>query len=356
MRYPEIIVLCRQIKEYLAVFFGLRKRSNQLKTKLQLASGETLDKIINTVEISLQELGILSDNSRFEDLGGANNLGFLLHRTELKKLTWVTKFAYSEEIAREDYFLQWHQKNVLTQHAIAPVLKVIGVLGDSNVRFMTMEALNSPNKISFAEIVELYVKLQSVGELFIRQHHNANGFPKMTGGSRIRDLLLTLICQFGTPSSQQYIQVFFDQRKKINPLHSKEIEVIQEKVEKYLVQFGKLDESMIGLVHGDYKAANMMRDNYGNLKLVDFQYYQVGVRVWDLAFFMSKQKKHFDIIYYELKSLTSFSVEENRLLILCFILAAMLHLTPSTFKYKYKFHISPALNKLQRDVQHKECH
>lgn len=341
--------------ERVRTFFADRLRfgahRNQLKEQLEQASGQRVESIIDTVESALKGQAIPLVESRFADLGGANNLGFLLHRTAPKnKPLWVTKLAYADMVVREEYFFQWHQANIMQGQSIAPTLKVIGSLDDSNIEFMTMESLYPPGKIGLVDAIDLYGKMQAVSKLFVKQHLNNKKLPKMAGGSRIRDLLLSLVCQFGTQASQQYVKVFFEQRKQVNPQHRSEIEIVEKTVEQFLVKFGQPDNSMLGLIHGDYKAANMMRDIDGNLKLVDFQYYQVGVRVWDLAFFMSKQKRDFDDVFFELNSLIDFSDKERQLLLCCYILAVMLHLAPTNFKKKYKHHLSPALRELHKNV------
>jgi hypothetical protein len=342
-----------KVVAFLADRLGCKAHRNQLQKQLEQASGQSLVKIIDIVECALETQGKTSFESRLEDLGGANNLGFLVHRSEPQmKPLWVTKFAYADMVVREEYFLQWHQANIIESQAIAPALKGIGSLGDSNIEFMTVETLYPPGKIGLADAVALYAKMQAVGELFVSQHGGENPFPQMTGGSRIRDLLLSFVCQIGKPASRYYVQDFFEQRRQVNPQHRREIDAVEETVSQFLDTVGRPDDSMLGLIHGDFKAANMMRDAHGNLKLVDFQYYQIGVRVWDLAFFMSKQKRSFDDIFSELHSHRDFSDKERSLLLCCYVLAVMLHLAPSNFKYKYRHHLQPAADELQRGIFH----
>ncbi len=340
-----------RVRKFFADRLRFGAHRNQLKEQLEQASGQRVESIIDTVENALVGEAVPLVESRFAGLGGVNNLGFLVHRIAPKnKPLLVTKLAYADMVVREEYFFQWHQANIMESQSIAPALKVIGSLGDSSIEFMTMEALYPPGKVGLIDAVELYRKMQAVSKPFVRQHITGKQFPQMAGGSRIRDLLLSLVCQFGTQSSQQYIKGFFEQRKQSIPQHRREIEVVEKTVRPFLVKFGRPDDSILGLIHGDYKAANMMRDIDGNLKLVDFQYYQVGVRVWDLAFFMSKQKRDFDDAFFELNSLIDFSGKERQLLLCCYILAVMLHLAPTNFKKKYKHHLSPALRELHKNV------
>jgi len=73
---------------------------------------------------------------------------------------------------------------------------------------------------------------------------------------------------------------------------------IEEALSKIRLNIGTVEKESLGFVHGDFKPSNMMLSRKGNLKLIDFQYWCYGIRVWDLAFFYQNKKKGLSRLYW----------------------------------------------------------
>lgn len=119
------------------------------------------------------------------------------------------------------------------------------------------------------------------------------------------------------------------------PSYSDELSHIQSVINLNYKLLKDVDASLIGFVHGDFKKSNMMLDSKKELKLIDFQYYCQGIRVWDLAFYFSKSKLSFSkglgIVLDKLPS-----ENEKQYLAFLYIFALLLHSKESAFE-KDKF-------------------
>ncbi|MCF6346496.1 MAG: phosphotransferase [Thiomicrorhabdus sp.] len=325
--------------------FGIQQRLNRNAkqlTVLQKKSHLSLKEIIQKIdaEISSKIPHSSGLTTKYEQLGGANNFGFLRHALMPEtNCSWVTKFALSEMLTRERFLLQWHQKQVLPQMQFAPKWLTSGVLGDSNISFMVTECLTSVKSPSFQQVTELYSRSQQGGEVF----QNPEAVPVLEPGSRIRDILVNLVCQFDSPKAKTFLDHYFLERKKQLPLFQAQMDWIEEALSKIRLNIGTVEKESLGFVHGDFKPSNMMLSRKGNLKLIDFQYWCYGIRVWDLAFFLSKQKKGFEQTVLVLITLLELSEQEKKLLIFHYVIAVLLHPKSKQFKWQFTHQILPAL-------------
>lgn len=100
---------------------------------------------------------------------------------------------------------------------------------------------------------------------------------------------------------------------------------------------------MYGLVHGDFKKKNIMADEKGNYKVIDLQYFTYGIRIWDLAFYYSKDSRGFEEIYHKLLQNFSWTKIESATFIVFYIIASILHIKTKNCQKIVKFKLDPAI-------------
>ena len=107
-----------------------------------------------------------------------------------------------------------------------------------------------------------------------------------------------------------------------------------------------------GLVHGDFKWQNIMHSpNESGYRMIDLQYYTVGIRLWDLAFFYAKQTLPISDILRLFNIYYPCSLFERRLFSFLYILVAILHLKPKRAKGLVCEKVLPALEILSKDYE-----
>lgn len=340
------------------VLFDLKRRVNRkfkVLDALQQQSNLPFEVIVSKVEaIILAKIGVVDLTTHYKMLGGSNNLGFLSHEWPSQallqtlpqtKCCWITKFALNEMLKRESFFLQWHQINVATKKQFAPEWLTAGKLGESNVSFIVTERLTPIKSPSFKQVAELYRACKAGGGIF----QTTKTLPLLESGSRIRDVLLHLVSQFDSPEAKVFLGQYFGERKGLLLAYQTEIEQIQKTLDKAFLVIGTIKQESLGFVHGDFKASNMMLCNEKRLKLIDFQYWCYGVRVWDIAFFLSKQKMSFDQTVPVFMHFLTLSEQEKKLLVFFYTMAVLLHPKPKQFKWQFKNQLLPALTVLNNE-------
>lgn len=328
-------------------------RNVESVTLLQKQSHQSLGTIVQQVEMAILSKTNDSVNltSEYKMLGGANNFGFLSHTltpntkgAKGEKGHWVTKFTLIDMVKRESFFLQWHQAHIELKKQFAPEWLATGQLGDSTISFMVMECLDPIKSPDFQQVAELYQRCQKGKAIF----QKIDSVPVLESGSRIRDVLVNLVCQFDSPNAKLFLKNYFVERKAQLLNFEKEMDEIQDTLNESLKEIGTVENEALGFVHGDFKASNMMVSAESILKLIDFQYWCYGIRVWDLAFFLSKQKTSFQKTVLVFIELLDLSEQEKKLMMFTYVIAVLLHPKSKQFKWQFKHQISPALAYLQK--------
>jgi hypothetical protein len=256
---------------------------------------------------------------------------------------WVTKIASEKLMLRERLFLEWHQDTLGSGSTFAPAFIGHGLINRSDLGFLTMESLRPIKSVNSDQLFKLYSNCAHGQKLFKEGLLQAS--PDLESGTRIKDILMSLVCDFESESARTYIKQFFTERINTLPEHSDVLATIQTEIEKCYEILKPVDESLLGFVHGDFKVSNMMMDSSHQLKLIDFQYYCRGIRVWDLAFYFSKSKKSFsDTLEPFLNKLSTRS--ERQYLVFFYIFAVLLHPKQKVFKQKKLTHALTVLKKL----------
>lgn len=290
--------------------------------------------------------------SKFVDLGGSNNLGMI---TQYSKITsvpfYTTKLEPTYLAERELAFLEW-QGNYLDQKKyVAPRLICNQRIFESEYSALTMEYLYTPNVYETDAILSLYKKL---GELTsnlcqIKGAACDSGKPNfpLKAETKITRIIKYVVTQLHEPSAYIYIEKYLHNRKNVldvKPGSYKEL-LSFVKNSKKLVENFDYDRNY-GLFHGDFKQTNIMSNHAGELRVIDLQYYNYGARLWDMAFYCSKEDASFGELFNLYIRPLKVSTEEAHIFVLLFVIASLLHVRKSTVKKILHMKVLPAIQSL----------
>ena len=333
------------------VRFYYRWRDKKYISKIELESKYSLNQIIEIIQKQSQVVLRPTINivSEYRFLGGSNNLGFFLMTDEhTHRVLFVAKIASKDLISREMLFIKWHKETINSQDAFAPQYLTSGRIPETRIEFLVTEKLIPVKHITLDSTFNLYKNAAKANE-FIKTQFETNESMSLKAGSHIRDFLLNLVIQFKTRESKTFINTFFAERKRLLPQFVDDLSSVEDNINLIYQKINSEDPSLWGFVHGDFKKANMMEDSDGNLKLIDFQYNCYGVRVWDLAFYLSKDKRSFESSVINVLNLLS-NQNERDFLLFYYVLALLLQPNIKTFKNTFNNKIRLALNLLNSGV------
>lgn len=339
-------VTVNKFKSFFNHLFGRFKAVDEQSELMLKKIGLNKTDLIAKVEAPILAKVCDSVKSSFTLLGGSNNLGFLLHQCEQSKQTLISKMAYSSLLKREKDFLEWHKNAIAVDNEFAVNLVASGHLNRANeIEWITTEKLERVKKPSAQQVIDLYLKSAAGKGFFKMQELNEAGFE---GGSRIRDVLINLVSNTEIQSSQRYLKNFFQQRIDLMPQFEKDLLVCLTVMQDLHSDiYANITNAELGFVHGDFKASNMLQTKEKKLRLIDFQYYCLGFREWDLAFYLSKTQKSFNQLLNEFNSVLSDKPSVQRF-VFFYILANLLHPKPERFFKIFSNKINPAILSIQQ--------
>ncbi|WP_160326781.1 phosphotransferase family protein [Thiomicrospira sp. WB1] len=259
------------------------------------------------------------------------------------QLDWLTKLAPPEALNRERFFLDRLGQQVAGSDWV-PKLVSDGALVEGVLAQLTTERL-LPAKVTLDDAMRLYQKMGDLGGGVFNQDGilSQGDYPPLKGGTPIRDMIVHWVKQPQSGPGRVFLQGFFERLKQRCPENIASIDEVQAKLLAFLQSAPPLDASAFGLIHGDFKPANILFDAQYQPKLIDCQYFEYGLRLWDLAFFLSKQKKPLGHFMEPMAQALNWSQQERRWLAVCYVLAVCLRLNPSNFDKQWARFLRPAL-------------
>ncbi len=304
----------------------MRKRK-QLETVLETSIASTQQ----TIEQALIEnLGIQLDiESSYNGLAGMNNIGIFTHKLKNHKNIFAISKLQKTAGARREYTFQCWQKNNL-DNMLAAKAFLLGSFRNEHYSWVTSEALHIPKSFPDSGIRSLFDRLNVPDEKLTKLSIDGRLESLRTaleGNTKIKSILVSLVCQLETEDAKQFTIEFFQERKMLLECSSGLYDNINELIHMYFSHIFEDDISfMYGLIHGDFKKQNILADKQSNLKVIDLQYFTYGVRIWDLAFYYSKDKREFSIIYSLLLRSFTWTKIERETFIIFYLIASSLHL------------------------------
>lgn len=333
----KLKTIAKRFKSYL-----LKKR---VESCFEFSVDELLDQINFQLRSLLPRLGIVG--GQFVNLGGFNNTGMLLHNSNSGDLKAFTKIQMSDLAEREWRFLAWQAKHFNNQISAQPYLN--GVVVGGRLGWLTTEPLWPAGTIQFSELELLYSRLGVCNEKldYLSLTGKKEGLASdISDDTKIKSLLVHLVSGSGSEKNIRYMEDYYDSRSKVLS------GVISKRYYLDILEFiYQSDEIVKGLVHGDFKRQNIMRDDSGCLKVIDLQYYTYGRRVWDLAFYFSRIDCNVGEVFKLLTGSKYFTSSEIKAFFIFYIVACSISVKNKKINKVRGLMIKPALQALNHFEQ-----
>jgi hypothetical protein len=326
----------------------LKRWSNAYKNQIKKRQ---LEKLIGTNLISLIKSceDVIFDNtservySKFRDLGGVNNHGMLMHYSiENNRAVAISKVEDKLLAERECRFLTWQQKYRRGILSAEP----IGIVETENKNYSCFisSILEHQENFSYLRAEELFNTMGENPELL--SYLSLSGFKKdlaneIDGSTKIKSILVNLVSQFNTANAENFYKEFLSVREILFLYDKLAYEKLKNLMHCIYDILKERDlQSYEGLVHGDFKPQNILKEDEV-YKVIDCQYYTYGIRLWDLAFLYSKNKNGFSDIKNRIDTLQS--RDEKLLLVFFYLLASLINVKKKGLNKITSNQISPAV-------------
>lgn len=283
-------------------------------------------------------------SSKFKLLGGANNHGFIEHKCDSGIGEWVTKISSEVLNNRETAFLKWHSSNVKNKPFAVKHITSGSLSNQADLSFVTTEKLETVKNPVEKAVLDLHQKMESGSAFFDSGISNNKA---LEGGSKIRDVLINLVINDDVEIAKSFLREFFGERQNaFAGIESKMSDCLGALLSACDQVYKTQNKQVLGFVHGDFKASNMLFDKSGELRLIDFQYCCIGFREWDLAFFLAKKKRSFDINTHEF-AVQMKSDQAKQRIYFFYIVAKLIHVRPNKARQNYHLFIEPTIKYLK---------
>jgi len=299
-----------------------RYKSRRLRRYVAKHYGLSISEIIDAVTIKLsRECSETISRSEYRNLGGVNNMGILLHYNSSEHPFALTKLQSAVFAEREWRFQRWqedHCKSVLAPNAYAYGLFPGKVFG-----WVTSEYLLNIKAHEAEKIVSLY-NLLDVDPDNLKSLSLSGSFDKLPDeiipDTKIKSILTYLVSGTGDDECVRFMRQYLSDRNYL--LRSL---LSNDDVTNLIAGIFPTSGITLGLVHGDFKHQNIMKSRTGELKIIDLQYYTYGRRIWDIAFYASKDNGSIYSWFNLLDETGSLSRSDLELFLMYYLVAAIIN-------------------------------
>lgn len=333
--------MMKMLRRLLSSYKNSRKKCN-----FERATGVGLDELIKSCEDVVVRKNGGSIYTEFQDLGGANNHGMLMHyAVKSNQAVAISKIEDRFLAEREHRFLTW-QNNYRQNSLSATPLGLVRV-PDRDFSCFISTVLEHPVTFSYTKAIQLYQKLGQQPDLIsylALSGRKEELKDEIDASTNIKSILVNLISDFGSDNSEIFYKEFLQGKDNLfinnHNLFIKLIDLM-DSIYKILNTYDLT--RYMGLVHGDFKPQNILeyKDSY---RVIDCQYYTYGIRLWDIAFLYSKDVNGFKALCCEFDNFPLF--EEKALLAFFYVIASLINVKEKRANEVIKYKISPAVEHL----------
>lgn len=302
--------------------FKNQRKKNFLLTALNFNFEELVS---NIEELLIETIGIKT-YTKFQDLGGVNNHGMMLHFSQgSDELVAVTKIEEYELADREHRFLDWQKEYHGNNLAASPI--AVFPIENTGFSCFISSPLEHQNSFSYEKAEQLFILMgRNKSRLnYLSKDGNKDNLPReIEPTTKIKSMLANVVSRFDSEETKVFIKDFLDARKVYFETTDIKFNEVCSVLDDAYRSICFLDLALYsGLVHGDFKKQNILNFE-GDYRLIDLQYYTFGLRLWDLAFLYSKDDAGFQAVLNRIDCLPS--EDEKKIVVYLYVLASLINI------------------------------
>jgi len=302
--------------------------------------------LLNALGAASGQLNLTSLNLESVNFGGVNNQGMFLHYSDYSKQPMALSKLQKQSLAKREYrFMTWSTSNQLKLTAdpvcLQSVTDQLGVLSSS--------FLSQPKDYLPSAIHSLHYRMRHTGECLPLLGNHDELRTEVIPDTAIRSILHHLVSESDPDKARQFLTTYIQARSPM--LGVKLSNQIESLAEIYLSDWRALFDKEQGLVHGDFKRQNILAVTEHDYRLIDLQYYLIGICSWDLAFFYSKYEEGFVYILSHFRGENRlYNTSNEGLFVFLYIVAVLLKIKRKHKDKVMRLKLRPAIEYL-KDLQ-----
>ena len=286
------------------------------------------------------QLRITTLNLEYADLGGVNNQGMFLHYGDSGRTPLALSKIQTPELAEREFrFIRWSddQGEKLTAEP------VYYRQFSNNLAVTSSTFLEQPSRYLPSAIHALHWRLMQVQayEHALGDHRTLRS--QIRPDTNIRKVLHHLVSEDNPGKAVAFIERFLEERRGVLGQRIRERIMLVARV--VMRDWEAFFEREAGLVHGDFKRQNILSVSDFDYRLIDLQYYLVGIRSWDLAFYYSKYEEGFTYALTDYRGANRIlRTSDESLFVFLYLIASSLKIKPKHREQVMRRKLLPALS------------
>jgi Phosphotransferase enzyme family len=321
----------------------------QLETRLRMALIARRHRIsVDTIRKVLQQAAGPDPDHRnhflYANLGGASNSGTFLHYKSGSTSPFALSKVQQRSLAqREHRFMQWSDQAECNLAARCYGLRSL----DESTSVLCSAFLQQPDCHDVPAVHALHTRLLSAYSQIATLDSEQNLRSQIQPDSPIREILHHVVTEPDPDHVNDYLEEYFSKRAADYSWGDagRFLRLITPMVDSW----AEIHSHDKGLIHGDFKKQNILAASFGDYRLIDHQYYTVGIRTWDLAFFYHKRdRKGFDVALRDFREgVRSHPGPSERLFCMLYLVAACMRIKREHLQATMKLKIGPVIQHLE---------
>ncbi len=280
----------------------------------------------------------------YANLGGANNLGTFLHYEDGSTSPFaLSKIQHCSLAQREHRFMHWSDQTGCNLTARFYNLQSL----DESTSVLCSAFLQQPVRHDVSAVHDLHARMLSAYSQIATLDSEQNLRSQILPDSPIQEVLHHLITEPDPDHVNAYLKKYF---RRCAADHSwgdggRFLRLVTPMVDSW----PGIRSHDKGLIHGDFKKQNILAASPGDYRLIDHQYYTIGIRTWDLAFFYHKRDRDgFEVALRDFREgVSSHPGPSERLFCMLYLVAACIRIKPEHRQAIVERKIDPVIRHLE---------